>query len=219
MLGEAPDDDRRDRRFGAVFRPRDLDVAVAEGRHRGEGLLHGDGRVVVRRGVRRRAPPHCPGLMSGECVEAAGGLQEERGEGPRNSVLSAAPRHLAEAGCVQRLLGVLDRGLAWAAVEYRQGVFTRLCRSMIRPNGVGARLGALGSNRELAVGNTLEIHYFCGVKPFAFGGHACANYCTPSPSSPRAGLLKNPPSGQSSRPKPGDHHHESPSGHGYVLPA
>ena len=32
---------------------------------------------------------------------------------------------------------------------------------MIRANGVGVRLGARGSNRELAVGNTLEIHYWC----------------------------------------------------------
>ena len=46
-------------------------------------------------------------------------------------------------GCVQRLLGVLDRGLAWAAVEYRQGVFTITWRSMIRLNGVGVRLSAL----------------------------------------------------------------------------
>jgi hypothetical protein len=45
-------------------------------------------------------------------------------------------------------------------------------------------------------------------------------YRVPSPPSPRgAGRRKKPPSGQSSRPKPGDHHHASTSGHGYVLPA
>ena len=103
MFGQASNHDRRDGRFRAVFRPRHLDVAVAEGRHRGEGLLHGDGRVprvVVRGGVRRRAPRHRPGVSSGERVEAAGGLQEERGEGYSTRVLSAAPRHilrLAEA--------------------------------------------------------------------------------------------------------------------------
>ncbi len=94
MFGQAADDDGGDRRFRAVFGPRHFDVAVAEGRHRGEGLLHGDGRVVVRRGVRRRAPQRCPGgIMSGECVEAAGRMQEERGEGYNTCVSRAAPRH------------------------------------------------------------------------------------------------------------------------------
>ena len=61
-------------------------------------------------------------------------------------------------GCVQRLLGVLDRGLAWAAVEYRQGVFTTRRRSMIRSNGVGLRLSASFWQHQdyLAVCKTLE---------------------------------------------------------------
>ena len=115
VFGEAPNDDRRDRGLGAVFRPRDLDVAVAEGRHRGEGLLHGDGRVFII-GVRRRAPRHRPGVSSGEGVKAAGGLQEERGEGPP----LAAPRHgvyflrLPEEGCVA-LLALSENAVSMSA--------------------------------------------------------------------------------------------------------
>ena len=117
MLGEAPDDDRGDRRFGAVFRPGHFHVAVAEGRHRGEGLLDRDGRVFICCGVRRRAPRHRPGeVMSGACVEAAGGLQEERGEGPP----LAAPRHgvyflrLPEEGCVA-LLALSENAVSMSA--------------------------------------------------------------------------------------------------------
>ena len=62
-------------------------------------------------------------------------------------------------GCVQRLLGVLDRGLPSAAVEYRQGVFTTQCRSMIRPNAGVLGLSALlwqQPNNVLAACKTLE---------------------------------------------------------------
>ncbi len=106
MFGQAADDDRRDRGLGAVFRPGHLDVAVAEGRHRGEGLLHGDGRVVICCGVRRRAPQHRPGVSSGERVEAAGGLQEERGDGYKVRLSRAAPRHGSEFSAFLKLVCV-----------------------------------------------------------------------------------------------------------------
>ena len=71
-------------------------------------------------------------------------------------------------GCVQRLLGVLDRGLAWVFVEYRQGVFTTPCRSMIRPNGVGTRLSALfWQQAKWANLDTLGLIYVCGMGDLA----------------------------------------------------